>query len=213
MDVLISNEIVSRRKLKRLVALAAAGTRVSVLVDNPDAVLLLAEVVASMRATSAAPSLAVHVLVECDVGHRRCGVPSAAAAVALGALVAVQPGLILDGIQAYHGNAQHVRSDAERAALSTAVAASAAAVRSAFLAAGLPCGVITGAGTGSFLHDIRAGVLTELQPGSYVLGDADYGRNLDPAGRPCRMAPFQPALYLLTQVRREEGEEEGRGSG
>lgn len=53
---------------------------------------------------------------------------------------------------------------------------------------GLPCGVVTGGGTGTFLDDAATGVFTELQPGSYVFSDADYARNLGPGGEEVRAA-------------------------
>jgi D-serine deaminase-like pyridoxal phosphate-dependent protein len=55
--------------------------------------------------------------------------------------------------------------------------------------------VVTGAGTGTFLLEAASGVYTELQPGSYVFMDADYGRN-DWSEFP----RFEQSLYLLTTV-------------
>ena len=39
--------------------------------------------------------------------------------------------------------------------------------------------VVTGAGTGSFLFEGSSGLYTEVQPGSYLWMDADYGQNPD----------------------------------
>ena len=41
---------------------------------------------------------------------------------------------------------------------------------------------MTGAGTGSFEFEAASGVYTELQCGSYIFMDADYGRNRDRDG-------------------------------
>ena len=44
---------------------------------------------------------------------------------------------------------------------------------------GIDCPDITGVGTGSFEFEAASGVYTELQCGSYIFMDADYGRNRD----------------------------------
>lgn len=178
-DVLLSNEVVDDAKAARLARLAAAGARIGVLVDSAPGAELL-----SRAATAAGATLAV--LVELDVGQARCGVPSAAAAVALCEVVAALPGLQLRGIQAYHGASQHVRTAAERRAIVTRTAELAREARDAIVERGLSCDVVTGGGTGTFLDDAATGVFTELQPGSYVFSDADYARNLGPDGNEVR---------------------------
>src|ERR1700730_8747888 len=45
---------------------------------------------------------------------------------------------------------------------------------------GIDCHDITGVGTGSFEFEAASGVYTELQCGSYIFMDADYGRDRDP---------------------------------
>ena len=58
------------------------------------------------------------------------------------------------------------------------------------------CPVVTGAGTGTWQLERDSGVYTELQPGSYVFMDADYGRNaLAPDGH-----AFEHSLYVLATV-------------
>jgi D-serine deaminase-like pyridoxal phosphate-dependent protein len=42
---------------------------------------------------------------------------------------------------------------------------------------GITCERITGAGTGTFALEAASGVWNELQVGSYLFMDADYGRN------------------------------------
>ena len=44
----------------------------------------------------------------------------------------------------------------------------------------------------------REGVYTELQCGSYIFMDADYGRNLDRDGAPTKA--FEPSLFVWTTV-------------
>ncbi len=213
LDVLVSNEVVAPRKMARLAALAAdARNRIGVVVDSAENARALSAACAA--AGCGASGARLRVLVELDVGHGRCGVRDAAAALELARVVAALPHLALDGLQVYHGMAQHVRAPAERRAVVARVAALASAARGALLAAGLPCGTLSGGGTGTFLMDAAEGVLTELQPGSYVFNDADYARNLnvvtvggggggggdDAAQGQSWGAPFEPSLFLLTQV-------------
>ena len=58
---------------------------------------------------------------------------------------------------------------------------------------GLDCAIVGGAGTGTFALEAASGVYSELQVGSYVFMDADYGRN-QPA------PPFRNALFVLSTV-------------
>ena len=44
---------------------------------------------------------------------------------------------------------------------------------------GIACPTVTGAGSSTFEFESASRVYTELQCGSYIFMDADYGRNLD----------------------------------
>ena len=52
---------------------------------------------------------------------------------------------------------------------------------------------MTGAGTGTYPLEVAAGVWTEIQPGSYVLMDADYAVNQQPP-------LFRQALFVQARV-------------
>jgi len=196
-DLYLSNEVIAPGKLARVAALArtlaARGGRLAIAVDGATGVERLAEAV---RAASAE----LDVFVEIDVGQARCGVPPAdrdpAAAVELAQKVAASPGLRLAGLQAYNGKAQHVRGvEARRATVEQTIAA-ARATRAALLAAGLPCPLVTGAGTGTYAFEGASGVYGELQPGSYLVMDRDYAENeVDPA-----QPHFEHALFVKSQV-------------
>ncbi|HVE88440.1 MAG TPA: DSD1 family PLP-dependent enzyme [Burkholderiaceae bacterium] len=198
-DVLISNEVVGERKTRRLAQLAAGypGAKVGVCVDDLQAVNELTRACEQARAK-------LDVYIELDVGHDRAGVTDAAAVVALGHAVDSHPSLSLRGLHAYFGNAQHRRSVAERREAIAAATASAQAARSALLAVGLRCDVITGAGTGTFMLEAGSGVYNEIQPGSYVMMDADYAKNEHEASWPA----FEQSLMVLTTVmsRRNDGQ-------
>lgn len=186
-DVLVSNEIVDLRKIERLVRLASRA-RIGVCVDN-------AANVSDLAKAASAHGVTLDVLVEVDVGGERCGVPPEKAA-ELAAKVASFPSLKFRGIHAYHGRAQHVRSDEERR---RTIAASSAKARDAVAAvkkAGLACEIVTGGGTGTYTFEMESGIYNELQPGSYIFMDADYFRN-----EPSKDGPaFRQSLFVFTQI-------------
>ena len=187
-DIVVTNEVVAPAKIARLAALART-TAIGVLVDAVPAVAALSE--AASRAGAA-----IDVYVEVDVGARRCGVAPGAPAVALAQAIHGAPGLRFRGLQAYQGAAQHLRTpDARRDAIALA-AADAKRTRELIVAAGIACDIVTGAGTGTWQHERDCGVYDELQPGSYVFMDADYGRNV-PGPAELR---FEQSLYVLASV-------------
>ena len=168
-DVLIANEVVGRAKLSRLAELAKRA-HVSVCVDD-------ASIAGELDDAARAAGVRLDVLVEVDVGASRCGVEPGEPALRLARAVNASANLRFAGLHAYHGSAQHLRSvDERRAAIAQAVE-KARRTRDLIEDEGLDCEVVTGAGTGTFLFEQASGVYNELQPGSYIFMDADYGRN------------------------------------
>jgi 3-hydroxy-D-aspartate aldolase len=189
-DVLVTNEIVGRQKLRRLAALAHLA-RIGVCVDDQGQVRALAE-----AAREAQVTLPVHV--EVNMGGNRCGVEPGEPALILAREIGAMSHLTFAGLQAYHGSAQHLRGWDERRQAIEQAAQKAAATRDLLVANGIPCPAITGAGTGSFEFEAASGVYTELQCGSYVFMDADYGRNRDRDGAP--IGTFRPSLFVWATV-------------
>jgi len=189
-DILVSNEVVGASKLLRLAALNRIA-RVGVCVDD-------AAQVAAIEEAAAAIGVRIETLVEIDVGASRCGVAAGEPAVALAKRIAASKQLAFGGLQAYHGSAQHYRTHEERRAAIAQAAALTAETVAALKRAGLACRIVGGAGTGTFEFEAASGVYTEIQAGSYVFMDADYGRNLDAAGRP--FSTFRQSLFVLASV-------------
>jgi D-serine deaminase-like pyridoxal phosphate-dependent protein len=187
-DVLVTNEIVGAAKQARLAQLARRAT-IGVLADDAANVVEL-----STAATTAGATL--DVLVEIDVGAHRCGVQPGDAAARLAVAIAASPGLRLRGLHAYQGGAQHLRTPEERQSAIDEAVRLVALSKAAIEAAGLRCPVVTGAGTGTWQLERDSGVYTEVQPGSYVFMDADYGRNALGADQ----HHFEQSLYVLTTV-------------
>lgn len=186
-DIHISNQTVGPAKATLLAQLALHG-RFSVCVDA-------AQQVADLAAATAAQGSRLVVFIEIDIGQGRCGVAHAPAVLRLLDALAPHPQLRFGGLQAYQGGVQHVRGHAQRREAAARAADRTAAVVAALAAAGVACPVVTGGGSGSVEFDLASGVYTELQPGSYVFMDADYGRN--EAGA---MLRFAHSLFVASRV-------------
>jgi D-serine deaminase-like pyridoxal phosphate-dependent protein len=186
--VLITNEVVAPAKIARLANLARAA-RIGVLVDALAGVVAL-----SKAATRAAATIDVYV--EIDVGAHRCGVAPGSPAVDLARAVAAAPSLRFRGLHAYHGAAQHLREPRQRAEAIAEAVRLARVTRDAVREAGIACEIVTGAGTGTWRHERDSGVYNELQPGSYVFMDVDYGRNIADDND----LRFEQSLFVLASV-------------
>lgn len=192
-DIYISNEVIAPAKLARVAALARAlmaeRGRLAIAVDSLEGVNRLA---AAMAGTAAS----IDVFVEIDVGQHRCGVVPGAAAVTLAQKINEHPELRFAGLQAYHGRAQHLRTAQERRAAIAIAVEDVVYTRKLIEEAGIPVELVTGAGTGTLVLEAASGVYGELQAGSFLFMDADYGKNeRDPAS-----PKFEHALFVKTQV-------------
>jgi D-serine deaminase-like pyridoxal phosphate-dependent protein len=187
-DVLVANEVVSPRKIERLVALASR-VRVGVAVDSEAGLANLSE--AASRAGAS-----VDVLVDVDVGLGRCGVPSAEAARDMAARAEGAPGVRFAGLMGYEGR---IRASREGRAAGIADAydrleAAAKEVESA----GLNVGCVSSAGTSTLPEALEAGIVTEIQAGTYCVMESD----LDGLGLPFRHALWVGATAISTAPRR-----------
>jgi D-serine deaminase-like pyridoxal phosphate-dependent protein len=183
-NVLITTEIVGAEKLRRLIALAGRANPMLV-VDDPHAATLIS------RAASAA-GLQIDVLIDIDVGQHRTGSAPGEPAVALGRAVAAMPGLRLRGLQGYEGHVQHIATVEERRAATNAAMSLLSSTAAAFAAAGLSTEIVTTGGTGSAVFAAAYEVVTDVQPGSYVVMDSQYGDVQD--------VRFENALTVLATV-------------
>ena len=190
-DILITSQVVGERKMRRLARLARAyaPARVGVCIDNPDVARQLAAVCEAEEAR-------LEVYVDVDVGQNRSGVQTPEAAVELARILVGSPHLSLMGIHAFSSLAQYRRGVPERRDATDRAAVRASVVRDGLLSANLPCEVVCGGGTGSFLYEAASGVFNEIHAGSFALMDVNYARNeYDPAG-----PRFECALFVLSCV-------------
>jgi len=188
--LLITSPIVGEPAVERLIALAARSPTLMHSCDHPDAV-------GAIGAAAKAAGVTITLLVDLDPGLRRTGVASAADAVALARQIADHEALRFGGLQFYCGAEQHIEAYADRREAIIARTAKLTETIKALKAAGLAPPIVTGGGTGSHAIDAELGVFTELQVGSYVFMDRQYG---DCALRDDNASPFETALMIDARV-------------
>jgi D-threonine aldolase len=197
-DIYVSNVVASLSKCEHLAQILcreeaknASKMKLAVATDSVHGIRHLAQ---AMRIH--APDQQLSVFIEIDVGHQRCGVAPGEAACELAYEIAKYAQLRFAGLQAYHGKAQHIRSACERSAVMKQVCEKVRLTQVALNAAGFEVPLITGAGTGSCIHEAASGLYGELQAGSYLFMDADYASNEPDASMP----RFEQALFVKSQV-------------
>ena len=189
-DVLVSNQIVGRRKLDRLAGLAR-NANIRVCVDDQDNIN-------QINAAAKRFNAKIDVLVEIDIGAGRCGVVPGKAAVELAQIIAKNSNLTFGGLQAYQGRAQHIRGFGERKIAIEKAGKLVQETIHLLSEAGLECRLVTGAGTGTFQFEADSGIWNELQAGSYCFMDADYGLNLNETGE--FINTFRNSLFIWSTI-------------
>ena len=186
--LLVTSPVVGADKAARLARLNRV-LPVAVVVDHRDQV-------EGLRAAVAEGDPPLGLLVDVDVGQGRTGVTTLQDGHALARMAAADGRFAFRGLQGYAGHVQHVFDPVERRAAAAKAVESLRALLALLAAEGVACPVISGSGTGAHAYDM-GGPYTELQVGSYVFMDADYGRVRQDDGSPL---PFAPALYVLATV-------------
>ena len=173
----------------RIAALAAEGRRIGAVADDGGQV-------ARLGVAAQAAGVVLDLIVDIDLGQHRAGVPPEAAP-ALARQASETPGLRWAGLQAYMGHLQHLAPPERRREAVDDATGRLAALVGALAAAGLPAGVVTGGGTGTYASDLAAGVFTELQAGSYAVMDVEYDDCGPPEGADWT---FEPALAIAAAI-------------
>jgi len=174
------------------------AARLALAAEKADGFMVLADTIAGvdLLAALARRERPIGVLVGVDMGMSRDGVASPAEAVALAARIAAHPQLRYDGVQAYYGHLQHVKTVPDRHAKVAEQWERLDKVLDALRAAGYPPGIISGGGTGTHHLDLAHGPFTEIQPGSYIFLDKQYGEvEIAPGG-----SPFRTSLTVAARV-------------
>ena len=163
----ITSPVVSAPAIARLAALNGRMDDLMVVVDHPDNARALAAAVGDGKP--------LKVIIDVDPGIRRTGVASPEKALELARAIDALPALKLMGVQFYCGAEQHIEGwEARRAAIAEKTAYLRIVI-AALTDAGFPPEIVTGGGTGTHRMDVEEGAFTELQVGSYVFMDDQYG--------------------------------------
>ena len=186
--LLLTTPVADRVKLARIAALADT-VDISLVVDHADQI----DVLHTLLDTG---SRTIQVLIDIDVGQRRTGVVDRAETLALAQRIEATPGMSFGGIQGFAGHVQHMIDYEERKAGAAKVRGILDDHLRVLGDAGIKADIVTGSGTGACAFDI-AGTFTELQVGSYLFMDADYGRLQGEGGA---ALPFEPSLFVLATV-------------
>jgi D-serine deaminase-like pyridoxal phosphate-dependent protein len=133
----------------------------------------------------------IGVLVEVDVGMKRCGVPGGQPVFDLARFIERSRGVRFDGLQAYEG---HVVTTPEFAERRQKVLESMENVRQSkelLEGSGIACPIVSGGGTGTYQITGNLPWFNEIQAGSYALMDCSY-KKVTPE--------FQNALSIFCTV-------------
>jgi len=182
-DVLIANQIVGQDKIARLMNLAAQS-EIMVAVDS-------AENAEDLAAAARAKGVALRVLIEVNVGMNRCGVEPGESTLELARRVTAMEGLRFEGLMGYEGHAVMIQDVGERTRVAQAAMDTLVGMRDLLQRDGLPVGIVSGGGTGTYAITGAYPGVTEVQAGSYVTMDAKY-RSVG--------IDFECALTLLARV-------------
>jgi D-serine deaminase-like pyridoxal phosphate-dependent protein len=160
-DILVAYPIYGAEKLRKLVQIATTR-RLLVSLDAEATASELSRAASGQGAT-------VGVLVEFDVGLRRCGLEPGPACVELAQKVAQMPGLKFRGLMTYNGNIWG--TEGERWEEAGRVAQQVERALRAFAGARMPLEIVSGGSTPSAQLSHHIPGLTEIRPGTYVYND------------------------------------------
>lgn len=165
-DLLIANLVVGPGKVKRLVELRKIADPI-VTVDHVDQAK-------PIGAAMAAAGLKVRAIIEVDIGLNRVGTQPGEQTLALARELAAMPGIEFSGIMGYEGHLLTIADPQEKLTKINAALDLLSGVKRDLLAAGLPCPIVSCAGTGSYPISIAHADVTEVQAGGAIFMDTFY---------------------------------------
>ena len=170
-DVLVANQLVDPAK-RRAAALLAREANLMVNVDD-------AGDAEALSAAAVAAGSTIGVLVEVDTGMHRAGADTPDEALAVARRVQELPGLRMDGLSGYEGHCSMEMDHDRRHEKQAAAMDDLVAVADLLEASGIPCPILSAAGTATAFWTGANPRITELQLGSYAAMD-DYHYLMEP---------------------------------
>lgn len=184
-DMLVANIVVGPHKVRRLVELRRKADPI-VCVDHRDQVEPISRAMAEA-------GLRQRLLIEVDIGLGRVGTQPGDATLELARFIHDQPGVELAGIMGYEGHLLTIAEPEEKVARIQEALGRLVATSQQLRDAGLPCPIVSCAGTGSYLISVRQPGITELQAGGAIFMDAFYRHK-------CGVPDLGYALTVLATV-------------
>lgn len=190
-NTLITSPIVTETKIAALMLCLQRDPNLIVVIDNLENAQALNEAARNH-------SCILNILIDLDPHIGRTGIAFSAIKKFANALQNF-PNLELKGLQCYAGNLQHITDYGQRMDAVKKVTLQIEAAVQALREEGLPCEIVSGSGTGTYDIDLQLSSMTEIQPGSYTVMDAEY-YSIGSVDDPQHIIKFKPALTLLTTV-------------
>lgn len=166
-DVLVAHELLTPEQVRRLATLGESA-RVRCLVDSLEGATRLSESAHRLGVT-------LDVLLDVDTGLERTGVPSTDV-VRVGGRISDLPSLMLTGVFSYAGYRPKLPDPDERRRWALREASGAVSAAEDLRHAGIPAVDVSVAGSSSAVTAGDVDGVTEVRPGTYVFGDANYAR-------------------------------------
>ena len=189
--LLVTTAVIGTSKIARAVDLAASAPDTMFVVDDP-------QNVRDFNAAAAARGRSVSIKLAVDLFFGRTGILPGPPAVELTKLIDSLPNLTFVGLQSYDGQAAHTTPFDARGSRTSSTMARAVETKALIEAAGIACPLVTGGSTGTYRFDSENPGMTELQPGSFVFMDMEYGQIGGPDGAEYR--DFKNSLTVVTTV-------------
>jgi D-serine deaminase-like pyridoxal phosphate-dependent protein len=165
-DLLIANMVVGPHKMRRLVELRKIADPI-VAVDHLDQATAISNAMA-------AAGLKCRVIIEVNIGLNRVGTEPGAPTVELARAIAALPGCQFSGIMGYEGHLLTIADQAEKKKQIFAALDLLGETKRQLLAVGLPCPIVSCAGSGSYHISVHHPDVTELQAGGAIFMDMFY---------------------------------------
>lgn len=162
-DFLIANQVIGKTKLRRLACLSQA-VEVIVSLDSDAGVLETARVAQET-------GLILSVVIEIDLGMKRAGVALGGPTLALARRILDQKGLRFRGLMAYEGQLVDLPPSDDKNSRIRAIIGELMGTRQALEQSGIPVEIVSCGGTGSYYVTATCPGVTEIQAGTYSVGD------------------------------------------
>jgi D-serine deaminase-like pyridoxal phosphate-dependent protein len=189
--LLVTTAVIGAPKIARAVALTTSAPDTMFVVDDPQNVRDFNDAAATL-------GLGQPIKLAVDLFFGRTGILPGAPAVELAKLIDSLPNVTFVGLQSYDGQAAHTTPFDARGSRTSSTMGKAIETKALIEAAGIACPLVTGGSTGTYRFDSENPGMTELQPGSFVFMDMEYGQIGGPDGPDYH--DFKNSLTVVTTV-------------